>query len=380
MSTLIIGSLVVFLSSPHRDLNISGFGQSVLNPAVTSNNISTLAAASVSNLPQLILSIGYIVYNSIFTYLLTEVEWSSYGGESKTLRVTEKKGQQRSTHRLQLPYRYSVPLIVIGILLHWLFSNCIYIAIYNGHSGFFPYDSLPDYGFKGLQVSPVALLITLITIPLVGIFPFFLACVPRSSAMVVGGACSAVVSAACHCITPGQHYISPVQRGGLSPLKPENRLLYPETSLWSQNAVVRQNRVVEAHNESSSLASAGDYQPENDARGSFRCQTNPQRGSSEADPDIEDCKIILGEEIGKPATENFLQTITQGKLTWGIVWKTLLEDPHKSENTSQSQYYWVGSVLVPGVAPESPRPILAHLSFGTAEQVTGFSNQGYSFA
>lgn len=91
-----------------------------------------LPSVLTANLPQLLLSFSYFVYNSLYTRLCVEKEWDSYSLAYRTLRVTSPKGQQRSTYRLQLPYRYSIPLIVISILLHWLVSNALYVFILEG--------------------------------------------------------------------------------------------------------------------------------------------------------------------------------------------------------------------------------------------------------
>lgn len=37
-------------------------------------------------------------------------------------------GQQRSTYRLQLPYVYGVPLVIISSGLHWLVSQSLFLA------------------------------------------------------------------------------------------------------------------------------------------------------------------------------------------------------------------------------------------------------------
>jgi hypothetical protein len=75
---------------------------------------------------------SYFVYNSLYTRLCAEKEWSSYGTDYHPLRVTRPQGQQRSSYRLQLPYRYSVPLIIISIVLHWLVSNAFYVFVLEG--------------------------------------------------------------------------------------------------------------------------------------------------------------------------------------------------------------------------------------------------------
>lgn len=60
--------------------------------------------------------------------MLSEFEWSKYSTEFRALRVTEPQGEQKSTYRLQLPYRFSVPIILVSTLLHWIYSNCIYVS------------------------------------------------------------------------------------------------------------------------------------------------------------------------------------------------------------------------------------------------------------
>jgi hypothetical protein len=42
------------------------------------------------------------------------------------------RGNQYSTYRLQLPYRYSLPLIGMSIFLHWMMSNSFYIVVAEG--------------------------------------------------------------------------------------------------------------------------------------------------------------------------------------------------------------------------------------------------------
>lgn len=82
------------------------------------------------NLPQLEVSITYLCINAVLTRMHVEREWLIFGRQLKTLRVSHPKGEQRSTYRLQLPYRWSIPLMIISGTLHWLISNCIYPQSY----------------------------------------------------------------------------------------------------------------------------------------------------------------------------------------------------------------------------------------------------------
>lgn len=86
----------------------------------------------LANCPQLILSFSYFAYNAFFTRLLVEKEWNSFSLDYRPLRVTAPEGEQWSTYRLQLPYRYSLPLLGVSVLLHWLVSNTFYVYIIEG--------------------------------------------------------------------------------------------------------------------------------------------------------------------------------------------------------------------------------------------------------
>jgi hypothetical protein len=113
----------------------SRFGPSSFNKMVYTEqlrNASVIELTLVANTPQLILSICYMAYNGLLTRMLAEFEWAAFGIKYQPLRVTTRKGEQRSTYRLQLPYRWSIPLIAASILLHWLYANSLYVSIYDG--------------------------------------------------------------------------------------------------------------------------------------------------------------------------------------------------------------------------------------------------------
>ncbi|KAI1848060.1 hypothetical protein JX266_006173 [Neoarthrinium moseri] len=88
---------------------------------------SYLTILIVVNTPQVILSFIYLTINTLHTQLKIEQEWNSYGGGYTPLRVSYPSGMQVSTYRLQLPYKYSIPLIAISTLLHWLLSNSLFL-------------------------------------------------------------------------------------------------------------------------------------------------------------------------------------------------------------------------------------------------------------
>lgn len=114
----------------------------------------------------------------------------------KALRVTNPKGQQISTYFLQLPYRYSIPLLIISILLHWVLSGCIYLLVMQG--GYFesnthgPFDSVIALGFSTKS------LFTMMTLSIVLSFtPLFFGCLSLPPNTVVVGSNSLAIAAAC---------------------------------------------------------------------------------------------------------------------------------------------------------------------------------------
>src|SRR5687767_6407768 len=112
----------------------SKFGPSDSNGAFSSTFFpwaeKPIGAAMQINSSQVGLSIAYLAYNGLFTRMLSEWEWAKYAMMFQSLRVSFPKGQQRSTYRLQLPYRWSIPLMIVSGTMHWLVSNIEYLRSY----------------------------------------------------------------------------------------------------------------------------------------------------------------------------------------------------------------------------------------------------------
>lgn len=93
---------------------------------------SYLGTLLLVNAPQLILSFCYFSFNSFFTRLQVEREWNVFSLSHKPLRVSCPVGEQISSYRLQLPYKYSIPLVIVSALMHWTVSNAVFIYITEG--------------------------------------------------------------------------------------------------------------------------------------------------------------------------------------------------------------------------------------------------------
>jgi hypothetical protein len=90
---------------------------------------SVISSAVLANTPQVQLSFLYFSYNALFTAMLAGVEWVSYACKRKGLRVSRlPSGSQRSTYFFQLPYRFSLPLVILSGILHWLVSQSIILV------------------------------------------------------------------------------------------------------------------------------------------------------------------------------------------------------------------------------------------------------------
>lgn len=185
------------------------FGQSEANPLAISG-IPLIQAVLIANSPQLALSMTYVMYNNVFTRLLVGREWAAQSTDYSPLRVTDPRGLQRSTYRLQLPYRYSIPLIIISILLHWILSNAVYISISQGSyyqdflegfesTSFIPFDpSLPTGSAVSVGYSVIALIV-LASVVLIGLTMPLIWAQRRLPGSVTSVGCNSfAISASCH--------------------------------------------------------------------------------------------------------------------------------------------------------------------------------------
>ncbi|KAI0018537.1 hypothetical protein F4780DRAFT_511856 [Xylariomycetidae sp. FL0641] len=90
---------------------------------------SLLGQVAFANMFQLLISFLYIFYNSLLTRQLVAAELLAFMTEKRPLRVSSPIGVlQRSSYMLFLPYRYTIPLMIACILLHWLVSRSIFIV------------------------------------------------------------------------------------------------------------------------------------------------------------------------------------------------------------------------------------------------------------
>lgn len=192
----------------------SGFG-SIDPRAFISWSLPTTGSAGlisnvvVANIPQLLLSFLYLNYNGLMTVMSLARESSRYGIRRNGLRVSATpRGAQRSTYFLQLPYRFSVPIIIVTGMLHWLISQSIFLVSIEAMMLLGPQESIrggtqlwdteAPRSLMTCGYSPPAILASIVvaSILLIGIISMGFVKLPSS--MPVAASCSAAIAAACH--------------------------------------------------------------------------------------------------------------------------------------------------------------------------------------
>lgn len=157
---------------------------------------SILWTALVINLPQLLFSMLYFLFNALVTMMHTAHEWSAFARQRKALRVSNPRGRQRSTYWLQLPWSYSGPLIVASGTLHWLLGRSVYIVKVDVY-GFFG-DREADKDFFACGYSPLTILglVVVLGIMILALAGLSLRRLNRGSPVVKLN--SLAIAAACH--------------------------------------------------------------------------------------------------------------------------------------------------------------------------------------
>ncbi|KAK1046579.1 hypothetical protein LTR74_017920 [Friedmanniomyces endolithicus] len=183
---------------PNQSVFSLGFGTvdsrvTIVNDLPQSGGAGLAAAVLVANLPQVICSLLYFAYNALFTAMLLSYEYSQYGvgGRRKALRVSSPEGQQRSKYFLHLPYTYSVPLIAISTLLHWLISQSLCMVRITVSQ-----DASNNMSILGFSCSPILATLIVGSVLLLAAPAFGLR--RLASNIPLASASSMALSAACH--------------------------------------------------------------------------------------------------------------------------------------------------------------------------------------
>ncbi|KAH7270937.1 hypothetical protein B0J15DRAFT_483716 [Fusarium solani] len=166
-----------------------------------------LTSVLLANIPQITFSVLYFQYNGLFTCMLSAKEWSDFGWKRKALRVSsEPVGEQRSRYFLQLPYRWSIPLVLLSILMHWILSQSIFVVAVETDRPVRDYNAPPigdwprelSWNFATCGYSPVAIICVML-VSLVMVTAVVITATRRlPTAIPVVGSCSLAIAASCH--------------------------------------------------------------------------------------------------------------------------------------------------------------------------------------
>jgi hypothetical protein len=152
----------------------------------------------LANTPQLAISFVYVLYNNCLTRLMLGREYSGYARQRKPLRVSTPEGEQRSTYRLQLPYRYSAPLMATMAtmaVLHWLVARSIFLVEVN----VFDYDGNPmAEKVSACGYSSMAIVLSLFVSGVIILALLANGVRKLEPGMPLASSCSLAITAACH--------------------------------------------------------------------------------------------------------------------------------------------------------------------------------------
>ncbi|CAH0026002.1 unnamed protein product [Clonostachys rhizophaga] len=165
---------------------------------------SVIATVLISNLPQVLLSFLYLILNGLITSMAGAIEWSKYGqGTQRPLRVSFPKGKQRSTFFLQLPYRYSIPMLSLSVLMHWMVSQSLFVVqIFEESTWESIYEDADYLGVDSAitipAYSPMAIILTIVIVAVTFLGIVGLGRVRLRDGLPTTKNSSLVISAACH--------------------------------------------------------------------------------------------------------------------------------------------------------------------------------------
>lgn len=197
MGLPVIGvSIWLFVTSVPSQSRPWGTASTALTSGSTTSAASVLLNTWAVNAPQLAFSLLYVVINGHLTRLCLAEEWNDFGKSRKLLRVTKPVGQQQSTHFLQLPYRYAVPLTTFAGVLHWLMSQTLFLERLEMRDGTGYLDEDKSHCAIGWSSSSTLALLGVLGIVLLAVG--FQGLSTRRVRLPPAVDCSLAISAACH--------------------------------------------------------------------------------------------------------------------------------------------------------------------------------------
>ena len=127
--------------------------------------------------------------------MLNAHEVAGFANVRKTLRVSKPIDPQRRTYWLQVPFRYSIPIMTGMAFLHWLISRSIFLVqlnVYDINGNIDPAQSISACGY-----SPITIVLALCLGSVLVLVLLALSARKLGSGMPLIGPCSVAIAAAC---------------------------------------------------------------------------------------------------------------------------------------------------------------------------------------
>lgn len=140
-------------------------------------------------------------------------EWNGIGATRKVLRVSEPRGDQRSTYFLSLPYRWAIPLLVVNTSFHWFLSQVFFLVRTDAMSGFREVDH--ERSRTAVGASGVSFAVFFGVFFILWISVRTLASRKISTNLPPASASGLIISAAYHLLGDREAHLKPVQWGGV---------------------------------------------------------------------------------------------------------------------------------------------------------------------
>jgi uncharacterized membrane-anchored protein YitT (DUF2179 family) len=179
-------------------------GGAAISAAKEVTGMNILALFVLVNIPQVLVSYIYLGLNNIMTTMLVMAEWCGYSAVSerqpKGLRVSSPlpDTEQRSTYFLSLPYRWSIPIMTILTVIHWLVTEVFFLVqvdVHTENSG--APNSIKSIRYMFLSNSTLWFIVLPLGVLSISILVAMSKAKTFPASIPLAGCCSASIAAAC---------------------------------------------------------------------------------------------------------------------------------------------------------------------------------------
>ncbi|KAF7502331.1 hypothetical protein GJ744_006019 [Endocarpon pusillum] len=166
----------------------------------TAGALGLIVNIVIANIWQVLVSFCYLAQSALLSCLLIADEWSGFSNERKPLRVSHPRGIQRSTYFVNMPMRYSIPIMILFAIEHWLLSQSTFvIRVINIDIVNSSPREIEGYTTSGFSLVPAIFALVLPSVFLIAqIVNAFMRKYHAKSNMPLVSTCSAAISANCH--------------------------------------------------------------------------------------------------------------------------------------------------------------------------------------